>query len=110
MTAVDPDYKATLGDDIAIAATFDDAVGTDFDLTGCAVTIRIRAATDGAVVVDNATCSIEDGPHRQVRYIGQPTWPSAGLYHAQFKVAFLDGREIHFPRPGWLLVQVSDPV
>lgn len=90
-----------------IKAVLKDATGNSVDLTGCDVNFYMVPLC-GTTVIKRAA-HIEDAAAGEVWVVWAPgETNTSGIYQAEFKVVYPDGRVETFPSDGYISIQIMN--
>jgi hypothetical protein len=90
-----------------IKAVLKDATGNSVDLTGCDVNFYMVPLC-GTTVIKRAA-HIEDATAGEVWVVWAPgETNTSGIYQAEFKVVYLDGKVETFPSDGYISIQIMN--
>jgi hypothetical protein len=91
----------------AIRAILKDSSGSPVNLTGCTVTFCMAPLGRSAVV--SREVDIHDTAGGEVWVVFAPGETDiSGVYRAEFRVTYPDGRKETFPNSGYLAIQILD--
>jgi len=91
----------------AIRAILKDAKGNPINLTDCEVSFAMAPLGRGAVI--NRAAHIQDAVAGEVWVVWVPGETDiTGIYRAEFKVIYPDGKKETFPSDGYISIQIMN--
>lgn len=91
----------------AIKAILKDASGAPVDLSGCSVDFHMAPLGRPAVI--NRAVHIQDAAKGEVWVVWSPRETDiSGVYRAEFKVVYPDGRKETFPSTGYININIAN--